>query len=236
MYKILSKIGANFICVSETTSAAAKSQLPFLKERKKEVILEASKFATSSVANEATMNSGGEPYFLFVANLQTNKNPLILWDAMKLVQAGSDWSIKWVGWDEQGLISKYEVERSEKISARFRSLGRVSDQELSDLYRGALALIVTSLDEGFCLPVVEAHSHACPVIASDIPILREVAGQGAKFFDPNNSVELASSLQELIENPQMYKDLSVRGRQNSTRFSWAKTARQTLDYARKVLT
>lgn len=235
MYSALGKVGANFICVSETTNEAVKNQLPFIEERKKTVILEASKFTPANISKEATVDQYPNPYFLFVANLQTNKNPTVIWDAMKVITAHSNWSIKWIGWDEQGLISKYEIERREKISDRFISLGRVSDKELSVLYSGALALIVASLDEGFCLPIVEAHSHSCPVIASDIPILREVAGNGANFFDPNNSKELAGILQEFIENPQIRKNFSLQAKQNSARFSWKNTAQQTLNYAGKVL-
>ena len=235
MYKLLSKVGSNFICVSETTSLIAKKQLPFIRDIKKEVILEASKFTFAEAISSSTQKPNVDSYFIFVANLQTNKNPAILWDAMKMVETKIKWSIKWIGWDEQGLMLSYKKEMKEDIQKNFIPIGRVSDQELSILYSGALALIVTSLDEGFCLPVVEAHSHSCPVIASNIPILREIAGEGADFFDLNNPIELAKILTEFIENPKKHQEFSEKARKNSTRFSWKKTSNQTLDYARRIL-
>ena len=61
--------------------------------------------------------------------------------------------------------------------------GRVSDEELAAIYSGARALVFPSDDEGFGLPTVEALACGTPVVATDIPVLREVLGDRATFVD-----------------------------------------------------
>ena len=65
-----------------------------------------------------------------------------------------------------------------------RFLGRVSDEELVRLYNQASCFIFPSIYEGFGLPTIEAMKCGCPVLSSDIPVLREVCGDAAIFFNP----------------------------------------------------
>ena len=71
--------------------------------------------------------------------------------------------------------------------------GRVSQDELVELYRRASALVFPSLYEGFGQPVLEALACACPVACSDLPPLREVAGDSAVYFDPLDPESIASA-------------------------------------------
>jgi len=77
------------------------------------------------------------------------------------------------------------------------------------------------------LPVIEAQAHGTPVIASDIPVLREVAGEGAVYFPPGDASELARHMYALLNNDKMFSELSEKALQNQKRFSWRKAARQT---------
>jgi glycosyltransferase involved in cell wall biosynthesis len=68
--------------------------------------------------------------------------------------------------------------------------GRVSDETLASLYTGSSALVTASVNEGNSLPPLEALACGCPVIATDIPPLRETLGSAANFYDPTSGEEL----------------------------------------------
>lgn len=73
-------------------------------------------------------------------------------------------------------------------------LHAVSDEELRTLYTGAFALLFPSLEEGFGWPILEAQACGCPVITSDRAPMNEVAGQGAKFVDPENPESIVQAM------------------------------------------
>jgi glycosyltransferase involved in cell wall biosynthesis len=77
-----------------------------------------------------------------------------------------------------------------------RFLGRIDDGRLAWLYRHADLFVFLSLDEGFGLPPLEALSFGCPVLASDIPVLRETVGDRASYVDPRNVDEIAKALSQ----------------------------------------
>jgi glycosyltransferase involved in cell wall biosynthesis len=80
-------------------------------------------------------------------------------------------------------------------------LGAVDDAELAWLYGHALLFLFMTRDEGFGLPPVEARYFGCPVLASDIPVLRETVGDHARFADPTDLHAVASAVTDAIETP-----------------------------------
>lgn len=82
-----------------------------------------------------------------------------------------------------------------------RFLGRVDDAGLAWLYSHAELFVFLSLDEGFGLPPLEALSFGCPVLASDIPVLRETLGPHARYVDPLDVAAISRSLAELGDAP-----------------------------------
>jgi glycosyltransferase involved in cell wall biosynthesis len=108
----------------------------------------------------------------------------------------------------------------------------VSDDELARLYRGARCFAYVPLYEGFGLPVLEAMAVGTPVVASDIPALREVAGSAAVFVDPFDPVAIARGLREALERRD---ELIEAGRRRAAAFSWKQTAAATLDVYREML-
>jgi glycosyltransferase involved in cell wall biosynthesis len=81
------------------------------------------------------------------------------------------------------------------------SRGRVSDEELVDLYRSAAALVFPSLYEGFGLPPVEAMACGCPVAVSRVASLPEVCGNAAVYFDPTDTTDIARGIAEALTDP-----------------------------------
>jgi alpha-1,2-rhamnosyltransferase len=91
-----------------------------------------------------------------------------------------------------------------------------SDDDLEFAYSNSWACVLPSLGEGFGLPLVEALSHGLPVLASDIPVFREVAGDHVEYFDLDSPSSLADSLARMIQNPQLLAD----ARRRATSFQW----------------
>jgi glycosyltransferase involved in cell wall biosynthesis len=167
-----------------------------------------------------------KPYALYVGNISTNKNPAILAQALQLLERrGISIPIYHVGRDELGLLA--DAQGRFHVQSPIRSIGLVSDAVLSVIYREAYCLVNTSLDEGFCLPILEAQSRGVPIVCSDIPVLREVAGNGALFFNPVDPATLAETLFSIFSDPPLRDRMANRAGQNAALFSWKRAARET---------
>jgi glycosyltransferase involved in cell wall biosynthesis len=98
--------------------------------------------------------------------------------------------------------------------------GRVDPDELVSLYRRAAAVVFPSRYEGFGQPVLEALACACPVACSDLPPLREVAGDAAVYFDPDDPQAIADATLAAIERG------GASGPERAQRFTWDECARR----------
>ena len=114
-------------------------------------------------------------------------------------------------------------------------IGVVDEDDLPPLYRGASFLLQASLAEGFGLPVAEAMACGTPVVASDIPVFREVAGDAARFVDPRDADAIARAMRELHADASLRAILSDRGIERARSFSWDDAAARTLAIYREAL-
>lgn len=119
--------------------------------------------------------------------------------------------------------------REAGLSARVRRLGHVPRQDMPLLYRCARALAFPSLFEGFGLPILEAQACGLPVVCADATSLPEVAGRGALLVDPDSADAWAVALARIVSDDALRQALIAEGRANEARFTWARTAGQTLD-------
>jgi glycosyltransferase involved in cell wall biosynthesis len=142
----------------------------------------------------------------------------------------------------------YELHLLSPISAQrrqeFVSLARdphqlvfhngVSEQEYLDLLRSTTALVTLSKDEGYGLPLIEAMAAGTPVIASDIPIFREVAGGAALHVDPLDPAAFAAAVGALEEDGR-WRRASRDGVLRAAGYDWDTSAAQLLEAAEEVL-
>ncbi len=117
-----------------------------------------------------------------------------------------------------------------KQLARFQDIRFVAPrpEDLPALYRHASFFVHPSLCESFALPVVEAMASGCPVACSDKTALPETAGDAAFFFDPYNVDAITEAFNQLGQNNCLRHSLRDKGLKNVQRFSWNKTAEETL--------
>jgi glycosyltransferase involved in cell wall biosynthesis len=125
--------------------------------------------------------------------------------------------------------------RGDAAAADVVYCGWVSERDLEGLYGAATLLAFPSLAEGFGLPVLEAMRRGLPVACSNTTSLPEVAGDAAVTFDPESVTEIAGAIRRLLDDPALREDLARRGRERARRFSWERTARETVAAYREAL-
>jgi glycosyltransferase involved in cell wall biosynthesis len=127
-----------------------------------------------------------------------------------------------------------ELESLAPAGAQIAFHGGVSEEDYESLLREATALVSLSRSEGYGLPLVEAMSVGTPVIASDIPIFREVGGEGARLVDPDSADEFAAAVREL-ELPGVWGDASRAAVRQAAKFSWDQSAEALLEAAEEAI-
>jgi glycosyltransferase involved in cell wall biosynthesis len=170
-------------------------------------------------------------YVLTVGTLEPRKNQTRLVEAFHLLrQQGGARGLKLVlagrkGWLYDGLFRRVEeIDLAEDVVFT----GAVSARDLPALMNGALMLVYPSLYEGFGLPVLEAMACGLPVITSNVSSLPEVAGDAAVMVSPYDTEGLAEAIRRLIEDESLRTTLRNKGLAQAARFSWERTARQTI--------
>ena len=113
--------------------------------------------------------------------------------------------------------------------------GYVTDQELAGLYKNASLYVFPSLSEGFGLPPLEAMSHNLPVASSNATCLPEILGDAAIYFDPRNTDDMARAMLKVLTDQKLADELVRKGKAQVKKYSWKKTAKQTLDMYLRVL-
>ena len=111
----------------------------------------------------------------------------------------------------------------------------LSHQEIRGAYAHALTFVYPSRCEGFGLPTLEAMASGCPVILSGAPSHREVAGEAALFFEPEEPEGLAAQLERLVSRSDLRRDLVEQGFSRSGEFTWRRTVEKTSHAYRECL-
>lgn len=168
-----------------------------------------------------------KPYLLYVGSLYPHKNVEIVPLALKTLKTPP---ILVVISGRNVFLERFES-YIKTINAEnlVRLAGYVSDEDLGILYKAAEAYVFPSLSEGFGLPGLEAMAHGTPVLASDIPVLREVYGEAAIYFDPQSKKDLAGKIRQVTEDKRLHNRLGNLGKKRAKQYSWSKMAEQTLE-------
>jgi glycosyltransferase involved in cell wall biosynthesis len=169
-------------------------------------------------------------YFLYVGNAYPHKNLDSLLNAFyNLRKEFKDLYLYLVGGKDY-FYKKLKDKVSEMgLSDSVVFAGQISDEKLGSLYENALALVMPSYMEGFGLPVLEAISNKCLVIASNIPAIYEICKSDAIYFDPFDIYDMQEKMRKVYNlGKHSFKTKIENAFKRSIVFSWKKTAIETL--------
>lgn len=190
------------------------------------------------VRNQYSINSD---YILYVGGIDYRKNIVALLRAfavvvseypkLKLVIVGND---IFNPLEPMKKVIDAEIVRL-KLNNSLLLLGFVPSEDLAILYSNARLFVYPSLYEGFGLPVLEALACGCPVVCSSTSSLPEVAGEAAIFFNPSKKQEIVKAIVLVLKNNNLREELIYKSVIQAKKFSWKKTANETLQIYNKIL-
>ncbi|MDP9191581.1 MAG: glycosyltransferase family 4 protein [Acidobacteriota bacterium] len=204
------------LTVTETVKAQLETELGA-----KNVIVTPNGVTIPATADRRLPTADSFPdYFLYVGNDKPHKNVDTLIDAFARVRSEiPDIRLVLAG----GAFERFRTR--DGVEAR----GFVSDDELSALYRSAIALVMPSIEEGFGLPAAEAMAHGTAVIASTAPALVEVTGEAALHIDARDPSALASAMLRVARDGDLRAMLGANGIERARFFTWKRCAELTRD-------
>lgn len=157
------------------------------------------------------------PYFLCVSNRKPHKNELRTVEAFAKSSLDPRLHLVFTGKPVADLVRCIEAHQ---LSSRVDFVGIVPEAKMPALYRGAEALIFTSLYEGFGFPIVEAMACGTTVVTSNVTAMPEVAGDAALLVDPTSVQEIANAMERIESDPVLRQQLREKGFARAARFSW----------------
>jgi glycosyltransferase involved in cell wall biosynthesis len=177
------------------------------------------------------------PYLFHHGTIQPRKNLRRLIEAYRLmldrnrnleldlVLAGP------LGWEYQETVTA----ANDGVASRARVLlpGALTDTDLATLIKGASLVVIPSLYEGFCLPMVESMAAGAPTVAANASCLPEISGGVLRYFDPTSVEDMAHCMEHVLESEETRKTLAQSGRSRAACFCWQRCAEQTLAVIRR---
>jgi len=174
----------------------------------------------------ATYALGPRPYFVYPAITYPHKNHLTLARAFAQVAASyPEPLLVLTGGGAQAEDSLRAEIGALGVGPRVRRLGRIPRRDLDVLISDAVALAFPSSYEGFGIPVLEAMSRHCPVIASTATALPEVVGRAGVLVEPYDVEGWATAMSGLLADPDQRRRLGELGYQRAGEFSWDRSVR-----------
>lgn len=224
------------LCVSEFTEQAFLRRFPSAKGRTRVVPLGLpARFAPQRAedVDEVLRNCEvSRPYVLFVGNIVERKNlkPVIeaIWQLrsrgaipdLEFVLAGP------VHDDGEDMLA---LAHSSPAATTIKLLGYVGDDQLPALYAGAAAFVFPGKGEGFGIPILEAMACGAPVVAADAAANPSTAGDAAVLVDPDSADAFAAAIERVVADTAFRASQIERGRARAAQFTWAETARRTVE-------
>lgn len=178
-----------------------------------------------------------KPYILFVSTIEPRKNLTNLITAFNHLKQTHKIEHKLVligqkGWRYESI---FVAINNSPYQQDIHHLDYLSDNEVAAFYSQADVFAYPSIYEGFGLPVLEAMTLNAPVVTSNTSSLPEVVGDAAILIDPQDPLQIAEAIIQVISNTHLRQSLIEKGKERVKIFSWEKTAQETLKAYRTIL-
>lgn len=190
------------------------------------------------VVSSGLKSPARSPYFFYVGNAYPHKNLARLIQAVVLLNSKIEKKVKLVIAGSKNEFTQRLVKLVKGLDAQkyVQLLGFVSDADLQAYYKNSVAFVYPSLSEGFGLQGLEAMASGGLVLASDIPVFREVYGKQAYYFDPKDIDSIAYTLGVTLDMPKKDRQKVISSyAAHLTKFSWRKMAQKTLAAYREAV-
>src|SRR3989344_2613679 len=184
-----------------------------------------------------------QPFIIYIGNAYPHKNLERLLQAFKILVHGSQSTVHRIEkppWGERKLHLILVCPRDifwQRLKERIKNLGLeegvvltgyIPPKELSEVLRSAQAYVFPSLSEGFGIPGLNSMAAGLPAVCSNIPTLKEIYGDAALYFDPEDPKDISRKIQKVLTDTTTRSDLVVKGLEQVQKYSWLKMARETL--------
>ena len=237
------KSADRFIAISEHTKQDMVTHLKIAAEKVRVIYLSGHEGFAPDIPREKIQTvcrkSGiRERFFLFVGTMEPRKNLGRILDAFKQARATDpELQLVLVG-SKQFAHGQYLelLTRDHGLDAQaVIAPGFLDHESLNALYGGALGLLFPSLYEGFGIPILEAMASGCPVLTSRTTSMPEVAGEAATLVDPLSTDQITEGIKNLAANDALRAEMRQKGFEQIKKFSWQKTASETLEVYKEIL-
>lgn len=176
-------------------------------------------------------------YVLFVGTLQPRKNIIRLIEAFAQLLQSEDYKdlvlviVGKKGWHYEDIL---QAPQKYNIQENVLFIDFVPDEDLWLFYKNAKCFVLPSLYEGFGLPILEAMKNDCPVITSNVSSMPEVGGDAALYVNPESVEDIAKKIMTVLKDSNLREQMIKKGKIQVKKFSWEKTAKETLDVIKEV--
>jgi glycosyltransferase involved in cell wall biosynthesis len=178
---------------------------------------------------------GERPFFLYPTITYPHKNHVLAVRAFAALAPRDPEPLLLFSGGEGGADEVVEAAiRASGAGARIRRLGRVAEEDLDALYREAVAMVFPSRYEGFGMPVLEAMSRRCPVVAANATALPEVVAGAGLLLDPTDPVPWTAAMAQLLDDRGAARQLAEAGEARARTFDWNRAASQLADVYREL--
>jgi glycosyltransferase involved in cell wall biosynthesis len=164
----------------------------------------------------------GCPYLLYIGNRKPHKNLPGILNAFAASRCAASMVLLLSGSPDRE--TRQWIRDAGLNGDQVRFAGYIPDRRLPAYYRGAVALAIPSLDEGFGLPALEAMACGTPVLAGNRGALPEVVGDAGLLVDPTLPASMAEGLDRIATDQELRSELARRGVERATRFRWEDSA------------
>lgn len=234
--KLSVRKAAKVIFVSESSMKQAIRKIP-VSAPKRVVIYHGFDHLFASQNSSLPSNLswlGQKDFILCVSNVLRHKNyPVLVKAYSLLLKQGTtrqtpDLVIVGGISDQRAYKSIIRLIHDSDLQRRIHFVGSVKHSMLPSIYKVAKLFVLPSLQETFGHPLVEAMASGLPIVASNIPVIREICQEAAVYFDPNDPNDLSTKMEQVLGDFGLRDELSKKGLERAKQFSWEKCAKETL--------
>ena len=179
------------------------------------------------------------PFLLTVTSSIQHKNiEALLRGFARIIESGGneDLQLLIVGLTNSDATRQFPFSEATRLGIvdRVHFTGHVENEHLAPLYRKARVFVLPSRFETFALPLVEAMACGVPIVASDLPVCREVCQEAALYSPPEDDEVFASQILKILDNPAIAEDMSRIGLRRASKFSWDYSAQMLINVFEEV--